>query len=118
MALTEETIQDKIEIVGDYKHVQVRTAIVIKRDGVEISRAFSRHVVAPDADTSGESAEVQAICAAVLTLGHLRLMSVTNRKISIWIVSRQSTTALLLPAVALLTLKATHYLSQHTALRL
>ncbi len=67
MALTEETIQDKIEIVGDYKHVQVRTATVIKRDGVEISRSFSRHVVAPDADITSESAEVQAICTAVHT---------------------------------------------------
>jgi len=67
MALTEETVQDKIEIVGDFKHIQVRTAVVIKRDGVEISRSFSRHVVAPDADVSGESAEVQAIAAAVHT---------------------------------------------------
>ena len=67
MALTEETVQDKIEIVGDYKHVQVRTATVIKRDGDEISRSFSRHVVAPDADVSGESTEVQAICAVVHT---------------------------------------------------
>lgn len=67
MALTEQEVQDKIEIVGDYKHVQVRTATVIKRDGTEISRSFSRHVVAPDADISGESAEVQAICAAVHT---------------------------------------------------
>ena len=67
MALTEETIQDKIEIVGDFKHVQVRTATVIKRDGTEISRSFSRHVVAPDADISGESAEVQAVCNAVHT---------------------------------------------------
>ena len=67
MALTEETVQDKIEIVGDFKHVQVRTATVIERDGVEISRSFSRHVVAPDADITGESAEVQAICAAVHT---------------------------------------------------
>tara|TARA_B110000879_G_scaffold212143_1_gene307125 strand:+ start:1087 stop:1338 length:252 start_codon:yes stop_codon:yes gene_type:complete len=67
MALTEETLQDKIEIVGDFKHVQVRTATVIKRDDVEISRAFSRHVVAPDADITGESTEVQAICAAVHT---------------------------------------------------
>ena len=67
MALKEETVQDKIEIVGDYKHVQVRTATVIKRDGVEISRSFSRHVVAPDADTSNESTEVQGICAAVHT---------------------------------------------------
>jgi len=67
MALTEETVQDKIEIVGDYKHIQVRTATVIKRDDVEISRAFSRHVVAPDADITGESTEVQAICSAVHT---------------------------------------------------
>jgi phage host-nuclease inhibitor protein Gam len=67
MALTEETVQDKIEIVGDFKHIQVRTATVIKRDNVEISRAFSRHVVAPDADITGESTEVQAICAVVHT---------------------------------------------------
>ena len=65
--LTEETVQDKIEIVGDYKHIQVRTATVIKRDGVEISRSFSRHVVAPNDDITGESAEVQAICNAVHT---------------------------------------------------
>jgi len=66
--LTEETVQDKIEIVGDFKHIQVRTATVIKRDGTEISRSFSRHVVAPDAsDITGESAEVQAICNAVHT---------------------------------------------------
>ena len=67
MALTEETVQDKIEIVGDYKHIQVRTATVIKRDDVEISRSFSRHVVAPNDDITGESAEVQAICNAVHT---------------------------------------------------
>jgi len=67
MALTEETVQDKIEIVSEHKMIQVRTAVVIKRDGAEISRSFSRHVVAPDADITGESAEVQAICAAVHT---------------------------------------------------
>lgn len=67
MALTEETVQDKIEVVGEFKHVQVRTATIIKRDGVEISRSFSRHVVAPDADITGESSQVQAICAAVHT---------------------------------------------------
>ena len=67
MALTEETVQDKIEIVGDFKHIQVRTATVIKRDGVEISRSFSRHVVSPDADITSESTEVQAICNAVHT---------------------------------------------------
>ena len=68
--LTEETIQDKIEIVGDYKIVQVRTATVIKRDGTEISRSFSRHVIAPNisaSDLANESTEVQAICNAVHT---------------------------------------------------
>ena len=70
MALTEETVQDKIEVVGDFKHVQVRTATVIKRDGTEISRGYSRHVVAPDISTddlANESTEVQAICNAVHT---------------------------------------------------
>ena len=67
MALTERTVEDNIAVVGDYKHIQVRTATVIERDGVEISRSFSRHVVAPDADITGESAEVQAIAAAVHT---------------------------------------------------
>jgi hypothetical protein len=72
--LTEETVQDKIEIVGDYKHVQVRTATVIKRDGEEISRSFHRHVLQcstksgdtwGDTDISSESTEVQGICNAV-----------------------------------------------------
>ena len=67
MALTERSAEDKIEIVGDHKMVQVRTATIIERDGVEISRTFHRHVVSPDADISGESAEVQAICNAVWT---------------------------------------------------
>ena len=67
MALTEEIIQDKIEIVSEHKIVQVRNSTVVKRDGVEIGRSFHRHVVAPDADISGESAEVRAICAAVHT---------------------------------------------------
>ena len=74
MALTEETLEDKIEVVGDYKAVQVRTATVIKKDGVEISRSFHRHVLQcstksgdtwDDTDISGESAEVQGICNAV-----------------------------------------------------
>ncbi len=74
MALTEETVQDKIEVVGDYKAVQVRTATVIKKDDVEISRSFHRHALQcstkasgswADTDISGESTEVQAICNAV-----------------------------------------------------
>ena len=67
MALTERTEQDKLELVGPFRHIQVRTATVIERDGVEVSRSFSRQVVAPDADITGESAEVQAIAAAVHT---------------------------------------------------
>ena len=70
MALTEETIQDKIEVVGDYKSVQVRTATVIKRDGTEISRSYHRHTVQPNIsadDLANESTEVQAICNAVHT---------------------------------------------------
>ena len=67
MALTESTIQDKIEIVSEHKFIQVRTATVIKRDDVEISRSFSRHVVSPNDDVTGESTEVQAICAVVHT---------------------------------------------------
>ena len=70
MALTEETVQDKIEVIGEFKHIQVRTATVIKRDGTEISRSFHRHVVAPDisADAlANESADVQAISAQVHT---------------------------------------------------
>ncbi len=67
MALTERTEEDKIEVVGLYKTIQVRTATVVERDGVEITRAFSRKALAPDADISGESAEVQGIANAVWT---------------------------------------------------
>ena len=67
MALTEETFADKVEIVGQFNHVQVRVATVIKRDGEEISRSFHRHVVAPGDDYSAEEAKVQAICSAVHT---------------------------------------------------
>tara|TARA_B100001287_G_C22547510_1_gene465196 strand:- start:40 stop:294 length:255 start_codon:yes stop_codon:yes gene_type:complete len=67
MAITKEVVQDKIEIVGEFKKIHVRTATVIKEDGVELSRSFHRHVVSPDSDISGESAEVQAICNVVHT---------------------------------------------------
>lgn len=75
MALTKTTEEDKIEVVSQYKHIQIRTATVIKDDGVEISRSFHRKVIDPgtldasdnlvDTDTSGESTEVQGIAAAV-----------------------------------------------------
>lgn len=67
MALTKTVKVDKIEIVGDYKHVQVRTATIVSEDGVELSRSFHRHVVSPLDDTSGETTEVQAICTAIHT---------------------------------------------------
>ena len=67
MALEKVITQDKIEIVGDLKMVQVRTKTAIVEDGVELSSSFHRHVVAPNADISGESTEVQAICNAVHT---------------------------------------------------
>ena len=77
MALAESIEYDKLEIVTPYKHVQVRKATVVKRDGVEISRSFERYVLTPgkldasdklvDTDLSAEPAEVSAVCNAVWT---------------------------------------------------
>ena len=80
MSITKEIVEDKIEIVGDFKTIQIRTATVIKEDGVELSRSFHRHTLDcvssvqdgetwthTDTDVSGESAEVQSIAAAVWT---------------------------------------------------
>ena len=66
MALTEENIADKIEVVENGT-VQVRTANIVLKDGVEIARNFHRHTVAPGQDYSNEDAKVQAVCAAVHT---------------------------------------------------
>jgi len=81
MALTKETIEDKIEIVGEYKNIQIRTATIIKEDGAEINRAYHRRVLScisseknednswthNDTNVSSESSEVQGIAAAVWT---------------------------------------------------
>ena len=80
MAITKEIIQDKIEIIGDFKTIQVREATVIKEDGVELTRSFERKSyncvssvkdgdtwTHTDTDVSSESAEVQGIAAAVWT---------------------------------------------------
>jgi hypothetical protein len=67
MALEKVITQDKIEVVGEYRVVQVRTKTAIMEDGVELSSGFHRHVVSAGDDYSGESAEVRAICAAVHT---------------------------------------------------
>jgi hypothetical protein len=67
MALEKVVSEDKIEIVGDYKAVQVRTCTKVLEDGVELSSGYHRHVVTAGQDYSNESAEVQAICAVVHT---------------------------------------------------
>ena len=81
MAITKRTEEDKIEVVGPYKSIQVRTATVIEEDSVELSRSFHRHVLQcvssvkndddtwthTDTDISGESTEVQDIANAVWT---------------------------------------------------
>ena len=81
MAITKTTEEDKIEVVGSFKDIQVRTATVIKEDGVELTRSFHRHALScvdtvkndddsfthTDTDISGESTEVQAIASAVWT---------------------------------------------------
>ena len=63
MAITKRTEEDKIEVVGEFKHIQVRTATIIEEDGVELSRSFHRHVVGPNDDSSNESADVKAMVA-------------------------------------------------------
>lgn len=67
MAITKEVVIDKIEIVGEHRHIQLREATVIKEDGVEISRSFHRRVMSPDADTNKENAEIKRLAAAVWT---------------------------------------------------
>ena len=77
MALSESIEYDKIEIIGQYKAVQVRKATVIKKDGVELTRSFERYVLQcgtldasdnlVDTDLSAEPAEVSAICTAAWT---------------------------------------------------
>ena len=81
MAITKEVVEDKIEVVGDCKRIQIRTATVIKEDGVELTRSFHRNAIEcvssvkndddswthTDTDVSGESTEVQGIATTVWT---------------------------------------------------
>lgn len=69
MALTKETLNDKIEVInnGNFPVVQVRTATVIKEDGVELSKSYHRHVVMPDANLTQEDSDVAAVCTPVFT---------------------------------------------------
>tara|TARA_R100001463_G_C3457425_1_gene214450 strand:- start:162 stop:455 length:294 start_codon:yes stop_codon:yes gene_type:complete len=81
MAITKEVVEDKIEVVGDCKRIQIREATVIKEDGVELTRSFHRNAIEcvssvknednswthTDTDVSSQSTEVQAIASAVWT---------------------------------------------------
>ena len=81
MAITKEIVEDKIEVVGDYKDIQIREATVLKEDGVELTRSFHRKVLDcvssvknaddswthTDTDVSSESTEVQGIATVVWT---------------------------------------------------
>ena len=78
MALTKTIEEDKIEVVGRFKHLQIRTATVIKEDGNELTRTFNRKTLEcgkvnsdtnawVDTDVSSESAEVKGIAATVWT---------------------------------------------------
>ena len=77
MALTESLEYDKIEIVTQWKHVQVRQATVVKKDGVEIARSFHRYVLTPgtldtsdnlvSTDISGQPTDIQGVCNALWT---------------------------------------------------
>ena len=97
MAITKELIEDKIEVVGDYKTIQVRTATVIKEDGVELTRSFHRHSLPcvnsvkndddswthTDTNVSGESTEVQGIATAVWTTTIKNAKKAANESASI-----------------------------------
>lgn len=67
MALEKQIIDDKVEITGPFKHLQIRRATVILDDGVEISRSFQRRVVGPLDDVSSETDEIKALAAVVHT---------------------------------------------------
>ena len=67
MALSKVISEDKIEIVGEFKAIQIRTKTAVLEDGVELSSGFHRHVVSAGQDYSNESAEVQAICELMHT---------------------------------------------------
>lgn len=80
MTITKKLTEDKIEIVGEYKNIQIRTATVIEEDGIELTRTFHRRTLEcvfsvqdgdtwnhTDTDVSGESADVQGIASAVWT---------------------------------------------------
>jgi hypothetical protein len=66
MALIEKQLVDLVELV-ESNHIQVRTANIIERDGVEVTRTFHRHTLIPGDDVTNEDPKVQAIANAVWT---------------------------------------------------
>ena len=103
MAITKTTEEDKIEIIGEGKDIQVRTATVIKEDGVELTRTFHRHTIScvstvkneddsfthTDTDISGESTEIQAIANAVWTDAIKEIKKAANESSEILLVKWQ-----------------------------
>ena len=77
MALTKTVLDDKIEIVTEFKHLQIRQVTIVKEDGVELSRSYHRRILHcgtidasdnfVDKDISSETVEVKAIAATVWT---------------------------------------------------
>ena len=69
MALEKIQTVDKMEIIdiGEWKTLQVRAATIIKEDGTELSRNFSRRMIVPTDDWSSEDAEIKAICDTIMT---------------------------------------------------
>ena len=77
MAITKTILDDKIEIVTEWKHLQIRQATIIKEDGTELSRSFHRRMLHcgtidtsdnfVDVDISSETTEVKGIAAVVWT---------------------------------------------------
>ena len=61
MALTKKIEIDKIEVVGEYKNIQVREAVIVSEDGVELSRSFHRYALSPDADLTDQPADVVSL---------------------------------------------------------
>lgn len=69
MALTERSEVDKIEVLTNTGNLQIRTATIIERDGVEISRSYHRHVRSPLCDCSNDEKVVRDLAAVVHTQG-------------------------------------------------
>ena len=84
MALTEQEVIDRIEIVGKFRHIQVRTATIVERDGVEIARSIKRRVISPDADITNESSRLKALASlehtpAVKAAYRVHMIAMQNR---------------------------------------